>query len=372
MATNTQIPKEQWAQVVEKSGGRTSLTYSLPIFRKLLTGSAPVYKKIAVPTPGPDEVLINVKYSGVCHTDLHAMMGDWPLAVKLPLVGGHEGAGVIVARGDLVSEVEIGDHAGIKWLNGSCLACSFCQQGDEPLCAKALLSGYTVDGSFQQYAVAKAAHVARIPKSCDLKAVAPVLCAGITVYKGLKESGTRAGQWVAIVGAGGGLGNMAVQYAKAMGLNVVAIDAGDDKKAGCEELGADKFVDFAVSKDVVADVKAATPDGLGPHAVLLLAVQEKPFQQASQYVRSRGSVVCIGLPAKAELKAPVFDTVTRMINIKGSYVGNRQDTDEALDFFARGLITAPYKVVGLSELPQVYDLMKANKIVGRYVVDTNK
>ncbi|KAK3304388.1 dehydrogenase-like protein [Chaetomium strumarium] len=352
--TGFDIPSEQWAQVVEKSGG--------PV----------VYKKIPVQKPGPDEVLVNVKYSGVCHTDLHAMMGDWPLATKLPLVGGHEGAGVVVAKGELVTDIEVGDYAGIKWLNGSCLACSFCMQADEPLCPHALLSGYTVDGSFQQYAIAKAAHVARIPKDVDLEAVAPVLCAGITVYKGLKESGARPGQWVAIVGAGGGLGSMAIQYAKAMGMHVIGIDGGEEKRQSCKTLGAAAYVDFMTSKDLVSEVKAATPDGLGPHAVLLLAVSEKPFQQATEYVRSRGSVICIGLPAKAFLKAPVFDTVIRMISIKGSYVGNRQDTQEALDFFQRGLVKVPFKTVGLSELQNVYDLMKAGKIVGRYVVDTSR
>ncbi|KAK3315101.1 chaperonin 10-like protein [Apodospora peruviana] len=352
---NFEIPTEQWAQVVEKSGGPA------------------IYKKIPVQQPGPDEVLINVKFSGVCHTDLHAMMGDWPLDTKLPLVGGHEGAGLVVAKGSLVKDIELGDPVGIKWLNGSCLACSFCQQADEPLCPHALLSGYTVDGSFQQYAIAKAAHVARIPASCSLEEVAPVLCAGITVYKGLKESNVRPGQWVAIVGAGGGLGSMAIQYAKAMGLHAIAIDGGSAEKAeSCKKLGAAAYVDFTTSSDLVTDVKAATPDGLGPHAVLLLAVQEKPFQQATEYVRSRGSVVCIGLPAKAYLKAPVFDTVVRMITIKGSYVGNRQDTAEALDFFSRGLIKVPFKTVGLSELQNVYEMMREGKIVGRYVVDTSR
>ncbi|KAF3349603.1 Alcohol dehydrogenase 1 like protein [Verticillium longisporum] len=317
------IPSEQWAQVIEKTGG--------PV----------VYKKIPVQKPGPDEVLINIKYSGVCHTDLHAMMGDWPLDTKLPLVGGHEGAGIVVARGELVSEVEIGDHAGVKWLNGSCLACPHCLNADEPLCPKALLSGYTVDGSFQQYAIAKAAHVARIPKECDLEAVAPVLCAGIT-------------------------------YAKAMGLKSIAIDGGAEKGKMCAELGAEAYVDFTSSKNLVDEVKAATPDGLGPHAVLLVAVSEKPFQQASEYVRSRGTVVCIGLPANAYLKAPVFDTVIRMITIRGSYVGNRADTAEALDFFRRGLIKAPFKTVGMSKLQEVFHLMQEGKIAGRYVIDTSK
>lgn len=149
MASNSSIPKKQWAQVFETSGGKIE------------------YKQIDVPTPGPDEVLVNVKYSGVCHTgttltlldclsfkianfatDLHAWKGDWPLERKLPLVGGHEGAGYVVARGDLVtdSQAKIGEAVGVKWLNGSCMSCDFCQVADEQLCGNAYLSGYTVDG----------------------------------------------------------------------------------------------------------------------------------------------------------------------------------------------------------------------------------
>lgn len=348
------IPEKQWAQVFEKTGG--------PI----------EYKEIPVQKPGPDEVLVNIKFTGVCHTDLHALQGDWPIGTKLPLIGGHEGAGVIVACGDSVEDVKVGDHAGVKWLNGSCLACDFCQDGDEPLCAKALLSGYTVDGTFQQYCIAKAAHVARIPKDVPLDAVAPVLCAGITVYKGLKESGARPGQTVAIVGAGGGLGSLACQYAKAMGLRVIAIDGGDEKREMTAKLGAESYIDFSTSQDVVKDVQAATADGTGPHAVLLVAVSEKPFQQAAEYVRPRGTVVLIGLPANAYVKAPVFPTVISMRTIKGSYVGNRKDTSEAIDFFRRGLINAPFKLVGLSELQKVFDLMGEGKVVGRFVADTSK
>jgi propanol-preferring alcohol dehydrogenase len=241
------------------------------------------------------------------------------------------------------------------------------------LCPKPQLSGYTVDGTFQEYCIGKAAHVARIPKELPLDAIAPVLCAGITVYKGLKESGAKPGQWVAIVGAGGGLGSLAQQYAKAMGLRVIAIDTGDEKKKMCiEQMGAEHFVDFAKSSNVVKDVQAVTPDGLGPHAVLLVAVNEKPFQQAAEYVRPRGTVICIGLPAGAYLRAPVFESVVKMITIKGSYVGNRKDSAEAIDFFARGLIKSPFKTVGLSELPSVYEKMKKGEIAGRYVLDTSK
>jgi propanol-preferring alcohol dehydrogenase len=246
-------------------------------------------------------------------------------------------------------------------------------QADEPLCPKAQLSGYTVDGTFQQYCIARAAHVARIPKEIPLDGVAPILCAGITVYKGLKESGAKPGETVAIVGAGGGLGSLATQYARAMGLRVIAVDSGEDKKRMClQQLGAESFIDFSTSKNVVKDVQAATPGGLGPHAVLLLAVSEKPFQQAAEYVRPRGSVVAIGLPAGAYLKAPVFETVVKMINIKGSYVGNRKDTAEAIEFFRRGVIKAPFKLAGLSELQSIFDMMTKDQIAGRYVLDTSK
>jgi propanol-preferring alcohol dehydrogenase len=345
-----QIPEKQWAQVVEKKGG------------------PPVYKEIPVPKPGPDEVLLKIKYSGVCHTDLHAMKGDWPLPLKMPLIGGHEGAGIVVAKGELAEGVEIGDHAGIKWLNGSCLACEYCKTSDEPLCANPQLSGYTVDGTFQQYAIGKAAHVTILPKDLPLDGIAPILCAGLTVYKGLKESNARPGQTVAIVGAGGGLGVMAQQYAKAMGLRVISIDGGDEKRQVCEKLDSEAYIDFTKSKDLVSDVKAATPEGLGAHAVILLAVSEKPFQQAVEYARPRGTIVAIGMPANAFLKASVFETVVKMINIKGSYVGNRQDATEAVDFYARGLIKAPFKTVPLEELPKVFELMEQGKIAGRYVL----
>ncbi|RMZ87955.1 hypothetical protein DV736_g4806, partial [Chaetothyriales sp. CBS 134916] len=328
------IPKEQWAQVVEKTGG--------PL----------VYKKIPVPTPGPTEVLVNIKYSGVCHTDLHALKGDWPIPTKLPLVGGHEGAGIVVARGELVTDedAKIGEAS------------------DEPLCLKAKLSGYTVDGSFQQYAIAGAKHVAHIPEGVPLDEVSPILCAGITVYKGLKESGIRPGQTVAIVGAGGGLGALAQQYARAMGLQVIAIDTGEEKKAMSEKMGASAFIDFAKSSDITKDVRAATKDGLGPHAVILVAVNEKPFQQAAEYVRPRGTVIVIGLPAGAHIRAPVFESVLKIVRIQASYVGNRQDSEEAIDFFKRGLIKAPFKTVPLEDLPKVYELLESGKVTGRYVL----
>ncbi|KAF5092131.1 hypothetical protein D0Z03_003031 [Geotrichum reessii] len=347
------IPKTQKAVVFETSGGPLLYKTDYP-----------------VPTPASDEILVNVKYSGVCHTDLHAWKGDWPLGTKLPLVGGHEGAGVVVAKGENVTNFEIGDYAGIKWLNGSCLGCEFCLKGAESNCAGAILSGYTHDGSFQEYATAKAVHAAKIPQGTDLAEIAPILCAGITVYKALKVADISPGEWVAITGAGGGLGSLAIQYAKAMGFRVIGIDTGDAKAELCKSLGAEAFVDFLTTKDIVKDIVDATNGG--PHAVIHVAVAEKAITVSTDYVRATGTIVLVGLPAGAFAKSEVFSHVVKSINIKGSYVGNRADTAEALDFFARGLVKSPIKIVGLSELENVYKLMEEGKIVGRYVLDTSK
>lgn len=328
------------------------------------------YTDIAVPKPKPNEILVNVKYSGVCHTDLHAWKGDWPLPVKLPLVGGHEGAGVVVALGDNVKNWKLGDLAGIKWLNGSCMSCELCENGHEANCEHADLSGYTHDGTFQEYATADAIQAAHIPKGTDLAQVAPILCAGVTVYKALKSADLKPGQWVAISGAAGGLGSLAVQYAKAMGLRVLGIDGGKGKEELFKQLGGEVFIDFTKSKDIVVDVQEATHGG--PQGVINVSVSETAITMSTQYVRSTGTVVLVGMPAEAAVKSDIFQHVVKSINIKGSYVGNRADTREALDFFSRGLVKAPITVVGLSELPKVYELMEQNKILGRYVVDTSK
>jgi propanol-preferring alcohol dehydrogenase len=327
------------------------------------------YKDIPVPKPKPNEILINVKYSGVCHTDLHAWKGDWPLPTKLPLVGGHEGAGVVVAKGDQVKNFEIGDLAGIKWLNGSCMSCEYCENSFEPNCPHADLSGYTHDGSFQQYATADAVQAAKIPKGTDLAGVSPILCAGITVYKALKTADLKAGQWVAISGAGGGLGSLAVQYAKAMGYRVLGIDAGE-KEGLARELGCEEFVDFKSSPDVVEEIIEKTKGG--PHGVINVSVSDAAISQSTKFVRSCGKVVLVGLPPSAVCHSDVFNHVIKSIQIRGSYVGNRADSREAIEFFTRGLVKSPIKVVGLSELPKVYELMEEGKILGRYVVDTSK
>jgi len=242
----------------------------------------------------------------------------------------------------------------------------------EQLCPKAQLSGYTVNGTFQQYATVQAAQATRIPDHCKLADIAPVMCAGVTVYTALKRTGAKPGQTVCITGAGGGLGSFAIQYAKCLGLRVIAVDTGKEKEQVCRELGAEAFVDYMTSKDLIQEIKSHT-DGYGPHGALIVAAAEKPMQQATEYVRSDGVVVCVGLPGHGALiKADVFSTVSRMVTIRGSYVGSMLDAQEAVDFFGRGLIKCPTKVMRLEDLTGVYDDMKAQKIAGRIVLDLQK
>ncbi|CCC71903.1 hypothetical protein NCAS_0I02350 [Naumovozyma castellii] len=346
------IPKTQKAVIFETNGGKLE------------------YKDIPVPTPKSNEILINVKYSGVCHTDLHAWKGDWPLPTKLPLVGGHEGAGVVVAMGDAVKGWKIGDYAGIKWLNGSCMSCEYCELGNESNCPHADLSGYTHDGSFQQYATADAVQAARIAPGSDLAEVAPVLCAGITVYKALKSANLRAGEWVAISGACGGLGSLAIQFAKAMGYRVVGIDGGDEKAKMFKDLGGEVFIDFTKTKDIVGDIIKATNGGA--HGVINVSVSEQAIDASVKYCRANGTAVLVGMPGGAQVKSDVFNQVVKSISIVGSYVGNRADTREALDFFSRGLVKSPIHIAKLSDVPEIFEKMEKGQIVGRYVVDCSK
>ncbi|KAL6947223.1 alcohol dehydrogenase [Hanseniaspora vineae] len=355
---------------------RLQSTFSIPTIQKGVTfyeNNGPLkYEDIAVPKPKPNELLINVKYSGVCHTDLHAWKGDWPLPVKFDpyLIGGHEGAGVVVAMGSEVKNWKIGDHAGIKWLQSSCMSCEACENSNESNCPDAVLSGYTHNGSFQQYATADAVQAARIPKDTDLAEVAPILCAGVTVYKALKSANLKAGQWVAISGAAGGLGSLAVQYAKAMGYRVLGIDGGAGKQELFEKCGGEVYIDFTKEKNLVEAIQEATHGGA--HGVINVSVSEQAISASTEYVRNNGTVVLVGLPAGAVCKSDVFSHVVKSISIVGSYVGNRADTREAIDFFSRGLVKSPIKIIGLSELPHAFMEMEQGKVLGRYVVDTAK
>jgi len=316
-----------------------------------------------LPTPGPGEALVKLETSGVCHTDLHAAQGDWPVKPSPPFIPGHEGCGTVVALGPGVEDLAVGDKVGNAWLWSACGTCEYCRTGWETLCEKQRNGGYSVDGSFGSYMLVNAAYAARIPDGVDLVEVAPILCAGVTVYKGLKVTDTRPGQWVAISGVGG-LGHVAVQYARAMGLRVVAIDIDDAKLALATRLGAEVTVN-ARTADVIAEVQQATG---GVHGVLVTAVHPQAFGQAIGLARRGGTIVFNGLPP-GDFPAPIFDIVLKGLTIRGSIVGTRQDMVEALDFYARGLIHPIVETAALEDINEVFDRMKRGEIDGRVVID---
>ncbi|MDX1871049.1 alcohol dehydrogenase AdhP [Mycolicibacterium sp. 120266] len=320
-------------------------------------------EQLDVPTPGYGEVLVKLETSGVCHTDLHAAHGDWPVKPTPPFVPGHEGCGTVVALGDGVDDLKVGDKVGNAWLWSACGRCEYCRTGWETLCESQRNGGYTVNGSFGSFMLVEAAHAARIPEGADPVEVAPILCAGVTVYKGLKVTDTRPGQWVAISGIGG-LGHIAVQYARAMGLRVVAVDVDDTKLALATRLGAEVVVN-ARTADVVAEVQRATG---GVHGVLVTAVHPQAFGQAIGLARRGGTIVFIGLPP-GEFPAPIFDIVLKGLTIRGSIVGTRQDMAEALDFYARGLIHPTVHTARLEDINDVFARMEAGQIDGRIVID---
>jgi len=325
-------------------------------------GQPLVVREIAVPEPGPGQVLVEIVASGVCHTDLHAADGDWPVKPTLPFTPGHEGAGIVVALGRGVTHLKEGDRVGIAWLHSACGYCEFCLSGWETLCPEQKNSGYSVNGSFAQYALGQADYLGRIPKDLSFVDAAPILCAGVTTYKGLKETGTRAGEWVVISGAGG-LGHVAIQYAKAMGLHVAAVDLGPEKIALAKKLGAELAID-AKTQDPPTEIQKQIG---GAHGVLVTAVSTVAFKQAIGMLRRGGTCVLNGLPP-GEFPVSIFDIVLNGYTIRGSIVGTRLDLEEALSFAAEGKVKAIIETQPLESINDVFQRLKTGKVNGRVVL----
>ena len=322
-----------------------------------------VMRELPVPTPGPGQALIEIMASGVCHTDLHAADGDWPVRPSLPLIPGHEGAGIVVALGSGVTHLKEGDRVGIAWLHSACGHCQFCFSGWETLCLEQKNSGYSANGSFAQYALAQADYVGRIPKNLPFVDAAPILCAGVTTYKGLKETNTRPGEWVVISGAGGGLGHVAIQYAKAMGLHVAAVDLGPEKTALARRLGAEIAIDGRAQDPAIEIQKQIG----GAQGVLVTAVSTIAFRQAIGMLRRGGTCVLNGLPP-GEFPVSIFDLVLNRYTIRGSIVGTRLDLEEALSFAAEGKVKATIETKPLESINDVFERLKTGKVNGRVVL----
>ncbi len=307
-------------------------------------------------------VLVKVEACGVCHTDLHAVEGDWPVKPQLPFIPGHEGVGVVVECGKGVTAVKEGDRVGVPWLYSACGHCKYCLSGWETLCQQQVNAGYSVNGSFAEYVLADPNYVGHIPDGLDSAAVAPILCAGVTVYKGLKETDTKPGDTVVISGIGG-LGHLAVQYAKAMGLTVIAVDIAESKLKLATAMGADWTID-ASQKDPAEEIQKAIG---GADGVLVTAVSPVAFSQAVAMLSRRGTLSLVGLPP-GTFDLSIFDTVLNRKTIRGSIVGTRIDLEESLQFVARGQVKTHFTVDSLDNINTIFDNMREGKIDGRIVL----
>lgn len=330
-------------------------------------GKPLVFKEVDIPAPGPGQILVKTEACGVCHTDLHAVNGDWPLKPNLPFIPGHEGVGIVISIGAGVTAVKEGDRVGVPWLYSACGHCEFCLSARETVCADAQFGGYTQNGGFAEYIIADPKYVAHIPANLSARDAAPLICAGVTSYKGIKETQAKPGEWVVISGIGG-LGHLGVQYAKVLGLKVCAVDIDDSKLEHAIRLGADVVVN-AKQGDPVAAVVEITKGGA--HGVLITAPSLPAFKQGVGMTRKFGTCVLVGLPP-GEFPTPLFDVVANCITIRGSFVGNRKDMAEALAFAAEGKVRADIELQPLSVLNDVFKRLEHGEVPSRVVIEFEK
>jgi propanol-preferring alcohol dehydrogenase len=319
-------------------------------------------EEVPVPEVLAGQVLVKVVASGVCHTDLHAAEGDWPVKPTLPFIPGHEGVGHVAAIGAGVKGIREGDRVGVPWLHTACGHCEHCITGWETLCDEQQMTGYSVNGAYAEYVLADPAYVGHLPANMGFAEIAPVLCAGVTVYKGLKMLECKPGDWVAISGIGG-LGHFAVQYAKAMGFHVIAVDVDDAKLALAKTLGADMVIN-ARTQDPAQEVQR---DLRGAHGVLVTAVSPSAFSQALGMLHKRGTMALVGLPP-GDFALPIFDVVLNAKTVRGSIVGTRKDLQEALAFAGEGKVHTVYAEARLDNINALLARMKHGDVEGRIVM----
>jgi propanol-preferring alcohol dehydrogenase len=287
---------------------------------------------VPIPEPGPDQVLVKIEASGLCHTDIHAARGEWPVKPALPFIPGHEGVGTVEALGGGNSYgIAVGDRVALPWLGYACGACRYCNSGRETLCHEQLNTGYSINGGFAEYSVGFARHVVKVPDGIDPADAAPLTCAGVTTYKAVKSSGARSSDLVAVFGAGG-LGHLAIQYARITGAAVVAVDVNAERLATARELGAEHVV-HAGEEDPAAALQRLG----GADVAISTAVTPSAFEQALGGLARGGRLVCVGLPAHNGMTVPIFETVLGGLAIQGSIVGTHRDLEEVFELHRRGL-----------------------------------
>jgi propanol-preferring alcohol dehydrogenase len=320
-------------------------------------------REVEKPDVSDGKVVVKIEACGVCHTDLHAARGDWPIKPEPPFIPGHEGVGIVAEVGKGVTAVKEGDRVGVPWLHHACGHCKSCITGWETLCrTEPQYTGYTVNGGFAEYVEADPEYVGHLPDGLGFAPAAPILCAGVTVYKGLKECDLRPGQSVVISGVGG-LGHLAVQYARAMGLHVIAVDVSEDKLKLAKSLGATEAIN-ALTQDPIDEVTRLG----GADGVLVTAVSNSAFSQGVGMLAPGGTMSLVGLPP-GDFPLNIFDVVLNRKTIRGSIVGTRADLSESLAFAAEGTVGSHFATDTLDNINTIFDRMEAGTIDGRIVME---
>jgi propanol-preferring alcohol dehydrogenase len=315
------------------------------------------------PVPGSGQVLVKIETSGLCHSDIQAAHGDWPVKPRPPFIPGHEGVGIVAEVGPGVTAPRIGDRVAIPWLGQACGACEYCTGGRESLCKKQVNTGYGRDGTHAEYTTAAAAYVVPVPDSVDPVDAAVLTCAGLTAYSAVQRCDVRPGFLVAVFGIGG-LGHLALQYAKLSGAAVVAVDISDQKLHLARELGADHVVN-ALTEDPVKAIQSLG----GAHAAISVAVAAQAFEQAYRALRRGGALICVALPADNYIRLPMFETVLRGITICGSAVGSRRDLAAVYDIHSQGRTTVIHETRRLDEINDSMEEVEQGRVKARIVFD---
>jgi len=316
-----------------------------------------------VPEPSADQLLVRIEASGLCHTDIHAALGDWPVKPSPPFVPGHEGVGIVEKLGSSVTAHQLGDRVAIPWLGQACGECRYCVDGRETLCESQQNSGYSIDGAFAEYAIVDARYAVSVPAGVEPFDAAPLSCAGLTSYKSVKVARVQPGETVVVFGIGG-LGHLAVQYARLVGATVIAVDIDDEKLELATSLGADHVVNAAK-----VDPVGAIADLGGADVALAYAVAPVAFNQAFASLNRGGRLICVALPAEGTMSIPIFETVLKGIEIIGSIVGTRQDLAEVFRLHAQGRTRVIAEGRKLEQVNDAIDELLAGKIAARLVFE---
>ena len=319
-------------------------------------------REVEKPEASLGKIVVKVEASGVCHTDLHAANGDWPVKPTPPFIPGHEGVGIVAEIGEGVTVVKEGDRVACHGCTPPAAAATTAA-ADGKRCAP---DSKTQDIRSTEASPNMCWPTHNMSGTCLTVSIsrppAPVLCAGVTVYKGLKETDTRPGHTVAVMGIGG-LGHMAVQYAKAMGLFVIAVDIADEKLALAKKLGADQVINAAET-----DPAAEAQKSGGVEGVLVTAVSTSSFSQGLGMLARGGTMSLVGLPP-GTFELPIFDVVLSRKTIRGSIVGTRKDLAESLAFAAQGKVAAHFTTETLDDINSIFSRMAQGKIDGRIVME---